>query len=60
MSDPKKDSVVKPLDNHATGVEDEATTQDNHATDEKITTLDNHATGSTPKPEDNHATGETT
>jgi hypothetical protein len=57
MSDAKKDSVDKPLDNHATDLED-VTTLDNHATGEKITTLDNHATGGTVTPQDNHATGE--
>jgi hypothetical protein len=60
MSDSeKKDTTVKPLDNHATGTEDEITTLDNHATGgEKIVTLDNHATGGTVTPQDNHATDE--
>ncbi|MFD4221859.1 hypothetical protein [Streptomyces griseus] len=44
MSDAKKNPVVKPLDNHATGGEAKP--------------LDNHATGGTVKPLDNHATGE--
>ncbi|GAA0927457.1 hypothetical protein GCM10009549_49610 [Streptomyces thermoalcalitolerans] len=68
MSDAKKDSAVKPLDNHATGGTETPqdnhatgsteTPQDNHATGEKLTTLDNHATGGTVTPQDNHATGE--
>ncbi|GED86374.1 hypothetical protein TNCT6_34590 [Streptomyces sp. 6-11-2] len=57
MSDAKKDSVVKPLDNHATDLED-VTTLDNHATGGTVTPKDNHATGGTATPQDNHATGE--
>ncbi|MFD9729421.1 MULTISPECIES: hypothetical protein [unclassified Streptomyces] len=49
------DGDIKPLDNHATGIEIKPL--DNHATgeplttapaDEEIVTLDNHATGTLP------------
>jgi WD40 repeat protein len=54
----KQDGTVKPLDNHATGTEDEVTTLDNHATDEKVVTLAAGSTDGTVKPLDNHATDE--
>ncbi|WP_053850457.1 hypothetical protein [Streptomyces sp. NRRL B-24085] len=56
----KQDGTVKPLDNHATGTEDEVTTLDNHATGaEKVVTLAAGTTDGTVKPLDNHATDET-
>ncbi|MEU3184478.1 sigma-like protein [Streptomyces sp. NPDC006923] len=47
----KKDPVLKPQDQHATGTEDAAlTTQDQHATGGEIGTLDQHATSEPFKP----------
>ncbi|MER5210157.1 hypothetical protein ABT063_06110 [Streptomyces sp. NPDC002838] len=61
MSKAKKDDdVVKPLDNHASAVEENVTdaTKD-QASEGKITTLDNHASGGETTPQDNHASDET-
>ncbi|MFE7569267.1 hypothetical protein ACFU76_20260, partial [Streptomyces sp. NPDC057539] len=48
----KKDTAVKPQDQHATGTEEEGTvtTQDQHATGGGIGTLDQHATSEPFKP----------
>ncbi|MCZ9345790.1 hypothetical protein NGM37_49470, partial [Streptomyces sp. TRM76130] len=58
MADAEKDLVVKPLDNHATGVGTGTTTLGDHATGGAPVALDDHATGGTVTPLDNHATGE--
>ncbi|WP_460066779.1 hypothetical protein [Streptomyces sp. YKOK-I1] len=62
----ENDDVVKPLDNHASLVEEgvlatalkDETSEDTTA-EEEITTLDNHASSGTAKLLDNHASDET-
>jgi hypothetical protein len=44
MADAKKDTVVKPLDNHVMDAGTEATTQDNHVMDEETATATTDAT----------------
>ncbi|MGW1724971.1 hypothetical protein ACWCQK_18770 [Streptomyces sp. NPDC002306] len=55
----KNDDVIKPLDNHASAVEEGvlATVKETAAEDE-VTTLDNHASGEEAKLLDNHASDE--
>lgn len=55
----KQDGTLKPLDNHATGTEDELKPLDNHATGaEKVVTAAAGTTDGVVKPLDNHATDE--
>lgn len=56
MSDTKKDTTVKPLDNHAMDVEN-VKPLDNHAMDDEIAVLKD-TTGGTATPQDNHAMDE--
>ncbi|MGP2442266.1 hypothetical protein [Streptomyces sp. JW3] len=44
MADAKKDTVVKPLDNHVMDAETEAGTQDNHVMDEETAAATTDAT----------------
>ncbi|GCB48368.1 hypothetical protein SNL152K_5692 [Streptomyces sp. NL15-2K] len=57
----KDDDVVKPLDNHASAVEENVTNaKKDQASESEITTLDNHASGGgAATPQDNHASDET-
>ncbi|MPY35552.1 hypothetical protein FNH09_31255 [Streptomyces adustus] len=56
----KNDDVVKPLDNHASLVEqDILTTVKETASEGTVTTLDNHASSEEAKLLDNHASDET-
>ncbi|KUO10853.1 hypothetical protein [Streptomyces sp. DSM 15324] len=57
----ENDDVIKPLDNHASVVEEGvlAKAARKETSEEKITTLDNHASGGTAKLLDNHASDET-
>ncbi|MFF8972273.1 hypothetical protein [Streptomyces sp. NPDC014995] len=58
----KNDDVVKPLDNHASVVEEgvlAAATEKRPEPESEVTTMDNHASGGTVKLLDNHASDET-
>ncbi|MFF3845751.1 sigma-like protein [Streptomyces sp. NPDC002328] len=59
----KNDDVVKPLDNHASVVEEgvlaAAAAGKKPAAEPEITTMDNHASGGKPAVLDNHASDET-
>ncbi|MFF5183885.1 hypothetical protein ACFY30_08860 [Streptomyces sp. NPDC000345] len=57
----KNDDVIKPLDNHASVVEEGvlATALKDETAEDEITTMDNHASGGTAKLLDNHASDET-
>ncbi|WP_425245892.1 hypothetical protein [Streptomyces sp. NEAU-NA10] len=58
----KNDDVIKPLDNHASFVEEgvlATATEKDQPSETEITTLDNHASGGTAKLLDNHASDET-
>jgi hypothetical protein len=56
----KNDDVIKPLDNHASAVDESVV---DAAKEQKqkspMTTQDNHASGGEASPLDNHASGET-
>ncbi|MEU3979438.1 sigma-like protein [Streptomyces sp. NPDC026672] len=59
----KNDDVLKPLDNHASVVEEGllAAAKETAAPkpEDEVTTLDNHASGGKVTVQDNHASGET-
>jgi hypothetical protein len=56
----KNDDVVKPLDNHASVVEENLiAAEKDKASEGEVTTMDNHASGGEARLLDNHASDET-
>ncbi|WP_416982680.1 sigma-like protein [Streptomyces sp. T028] len=68
MSQAEENDVIKPLDNHAsvveegvlaTAVAEETAVAAEETSGDEITTMDNHASGGAANLLDNHASGET-